>query len=446
MAHDTLNSLFTDIASAIREKKGDSAKIVADNFPTEIRNLPEGGNELPHCNITEKLLAGTLNEWLQENAHPYFMIDDESFQYGYVRANGTKVSGAVSASDNLIFMAFNEDYEGDEEYIGFSVEGGFLEFPVPATMSDGPYYYEVMADYASWVLDADSSDGTITPQTVLRGEVGYAQGERVVGEYEPPTPTYDTPSIQVSSGGLITASANGKSNTKQLTTKAGATITPNDSQQTAASSGVYTTGNVLVSAVPTETKSAVTPTKSSQTINASTGKYLKTLTVNPIPDSYIIPSGAETKTENGTYDVSALAQLIVNVSGGGGGLPTGISKVAMGTYTVSSDFTTTRQTVTHNMGVAPQLILFYADGQNIATTYSMLAALRFTQMGYRGSAYVQYMIYHGNSTSTVTTTNSNSTTAGISNVTSTTFQIASYSSSYYWRGGYTYKWIAIALT
>lgn len=62
--------------------------------------------------------------------------------------------------------------------------------------------------------------------------------------------SYDTPSISVSSGGLITASANGKSNTSQLTTQASKTITPSESQQTAVASGRYTTGSVLVAAIP----------------------------------------------------------------------------------------------------------------------------------------------------------------------------------------------------
>lgn len=44
MAHTTLVSLFTDIANAIRAKKGTTAKIIADNFPTEIANLPSGSS------------------------------------------------------------------------------------------------------------------------------------------------------------------------------------------------------------------------------------------------------------------------------------------------------------------------------------------------------------------------------------------------------------------
>lgn len=64
-----------------------------------------------------------------------------------------------------------------------------------------------------------------------------------------------TPTISVSSGGLITASATQsggiveggtKSSTKQLSTQGAATIMPGTTDQTAVSTGRYTTGNVKV--------------------------------------------------------------------------------------------------------------------------------------------------------------------------------------------------------
>ena len=64
-----------------------------------------------------------------------------------------------------------------------------------------------------------------------------------------------TPSIAVSSGGLITASATqssgivaagSKSSTKQLTTQGAKTVTPGTTNQTAVASGRYTTGAVTV--------------------------------------------------------------------------------------------------------------------------------------------------------------------------------------------------------
>ena len=64
-----------------------------------------------------------------------------------------------------------------------------------------------------------------------------------------------TPSISVSSGGLITAKTEQekgyvpggtKSSTKQLPTQAAKTVTPGTSNQTAVASGRYTTGDVVV--------------------------------------------------------------------------------------------------------------------------------------------------------------------------------------------------------
>lgn len=289
-----------------------------------------------------------------------------------------------------------------------------------------------------------------------------------INAYEPPAPSYDTPSIEVSTAGLITASANGKSNTQQLTVQAGKTVTPSTSEQTAVASGRYTTGAVKVAAVSYDTPSvdvstsglitatangksgtkqlttkaaaSITPTKSQQTAVAAQTYTTGAVTVAAIPSQYIVPSGSQTLTKNDTYDVTSLAQAIVNVAGGGG-LPSGISAVDFGIINISSAFTTTRQTFSHNLGTTPDLMIVWHNG-NVATTYSMLAAIRCNQFGWRSSAYNNHMAYHGNSTTNVTWTNSNSTTYGISNMTATTFQLASSSSSYYWRAG-TYNYIAI---
>lgn len=245
----------------------------------------------------------------------------------------------------------------------------------------------------------------------LTGATGKMTLEQIAAEvsgYEPPAPSYDTPSITVSSGGLVTASANGKSGTRQLTTQAGKTVTPTKAEQTAVAAQTYTTGAVKVGA---------------------------------IPSSYIVPSGSQTITSNGTVDVTALASVIVNVAGGGGGLPSGISAIDMGEFTVSSAFTTTAQTFTHKLGVTPDFILVYAPS-NIATTNSLLGAMRGSIGAWRSSSYNGYYFYHGNSTTTVSLANTNNASYGVGSLTSTSFKLASQSTSYYWRAG-TYRYIAI---
>lgn len=63
-------------------------------------------------------------------------------------------------------------------------------------------------------------------------------------------------------------------------------------------------------------------------------------------------SGSETKTANGTYDVTNLAELVVNVSGGGGKaaqIATGIGRVTTTTYTATGIKLTVAKTGTYSV-------------------------------------------------------------------------------------------------
>lgn len=119
---------------------------------------------------------------------------------------------------------------------------------------------------------------------------------KVLNGYEPAVSAVEqaTPVITVGTDGLITASATQKdghvpagtkTSTKQLTTQAAKTVTPSTSEQTAVSSGAYTTGTVKVAAVPTETKSIT----SNGTYTPTSGKFFSSVTVN-VPTSGGLPS------------------------------------------------------------------------------------------------------------------------------------------------------------
>lgn len=57
----------------------------------------------------------------------------------------------------------------------------------------------------------------------------------------------------------------------------------------------------------------VTPTKSIQVVTPITADYLSSVTVNPIPDEYVFPTGRMNIVENGEYDVSSVQTVIVSV-------------------------------------------------------------------------------------------------------------------------------------
>lgn len=163
-------------------------------------------------------------------------------------------------------------------------------------------------------------------------------------------------------------------------------------------------------------------------------KQAKTAIINSIKGKGVtVPIGTKIDAISGYID--SIQQ------GGGGSLPSGITAIDYGTITVSSDFTTTRQTYNHNLGVTPDLVMVYATA-NVATNYSMLMAIRGTMLGWRSSTYNSHMLVHGNTTTTVTYSAGSNTTTGVCTFTATTFQLASASTSYYWRAG-SYKYLAI---
>lgn len=170
--------------------------------------------------------------------------------------------------------------------------------------------------------------------------------------------------------------------------------------------------------------------------------------------------GSETKTQNGTYDVTNLAQLVVNVAGGGGGLV-----YETGTYTPTADIARPTIQWANTHSEAPVLVLFSdqtgtdhsATNSNYNFMYCDFYKLWGNGVPYSSSAFryaVAYYSYRGNSTTSISSSgtscsnNSDSTSAtGTAYprywASPTDFHPYSNSTSRYWRAGRTYKWIAV---
>ena len=169
--------------------------------------------------------------------------------------------------------------------------------------------------------------------------------------------------------------------------------------------------------------------------------------------------GSQEITQNGTYDVTALAQLVVNVSGGGGsGLP-----YETGTYKPSED--TARPTIsfTNTHTKMPIFILMVDNDGYLSTSNTgmywyyinweqLFSPVYPSETSYRYGE--ERHSYRSTNATTITGTNTSITypeanTTTSSNtyprywVTESGFRPYCSSSSRYWRANRNYKWIAI---
>lgn len=156
-----------------------------------------------------------------------------------------------------------------------------------------------VADYAAANSGGgiNTSDATATADEIMSGETAYANGKKITGTFtiDSELTTQDNLIAQIQTA---------------LEGKAG--------------------GTTIIEPVLQE--KTITPTKSVQTATPDSGyNGLSKVTVNAIPDEYIVPSGIKSITTNGTHDVTAYEAVEVSISGGGGSSQNTINEFLCGT-------------------------------------------------------------------------------------------------------------------
>lgn len=146
--HTTLSSLFTAIADAIRAKKGTTAKIVADNFPTEIASISGSS----YTKLGETTL--TVNTTSTSAASAGYIalgassVNANKILYVRIRDTAGKRAGYFYGSDTYFFNYLNAN--GSTSTLSYAARAihrytadGWVTYIPATTTGYGVYAYSL---------------------------------------------------------------------------------------------------------------------------------------------------------------------------------------------------------------------------------------------------------------------------------------------------------------
>ena len=322
--HTSLASLFTDIANAIRAKLGSSGRIVADNFPAAIQSIPTGSTPVLETvtksyTPTETAQSDTITPGTGYDAIEEVDVTVGAIPNDYVGSAVTRRSSSdLTANAGTVSAPAGYYASGASKAVPAGTEG--TPTATKGTVSNHAVTVTPSVQNSAGYISGGTRTGTgvqVSASELVSGTLNVdSSGTKDVTNYE----NASIPALTLPSAPASTASGTSKATIDRSTSDRYLNI-PKGFNDTAQYYKISKVPNGSAG-TPTASKGAVsnhqvTVTPSVQNTEGYISGGTKTGTGVVVTAAELV-SGSETKTQNGTYDVTNLAELIVNVSGGGG--------------------------------------------------------------------------------------------------------------------------------
>lgn len=260
-----------------------TGKITVSAVPTETKKITANGTYSPsagkYFSSVEVAIAGDTPTYQSKTISPSTSVQTVTADSGYDALSDVTVNAIQTETKSVTPTTSTQK----------------------VTPTSGKYLTEVTISAIQTETKSVTSNGTYKPTSgkYFSSVTVNVPSETFNTQTKTVTPTESTQTISPDNGynGLSTVTVNPISSTyigSAVPTKGATTITPNSNSQTAISSGTYATGNITVSAVPTETKSIT----ANGTYTPSNGKYFSSVNVNVVGDAFDIQSKSVTPTES----------------------------------------------------------------------------------------------------------------------------------------------------
>ena len=408
---------FTDIdAQSVYSVSKSLTRVTVSNSATKVLGgnsyyaelTPDSGYQISSVtvtmggiDITDSVFSGGIGEKAITSNGIFEADDDNLLAYSRVSVNvpGGSTLGTKSITSNGTYNASSDSLDG---YSSVTVN---VSAPSP-TLQTKSKSYTPTESQQSETITADTGYDGLSSVAVTVGAISSS--------YVGSGITRRSSSDLSASGDTVSVPAGYYASSASKAVASGTAGTPTASKGTVSNHSISVTPSV---------------TNTTGYITGST----KTGTAVTVTASELV-SGSETKTANGTYDVTNLASLVVNVSGGGSDVVTGTLNVASNVNTSTS----TQITTTSAIGFTPTKFFFWKTERTATSNHVHQAT--FTTLG---SYYIRTMTrYSNNSLATSGNANNWTTqTAGYLYFNNNTIYFRS-SSSYILSSG-TWNWAAI---